>query len=323
MDTLEGRTPLAELCYSGQGTESWAFRVEETMELLLPSVNEYETFKDKTLLHLAIENTHASARVLRAFLRASRMHLQPDRDEQYLYFDKQTRLYYSPGMYVHHLCANKSRNEKQKLLDILESAHFKARYFAPVGEKQPPEATGFSKEVEEYSEEERKREEEQKRRDAEHKAEMARLEKIRKKEMEMIQQKADVEAKALARRQNDELAHLQRLADLDRQYKQQDHTLMIEFAQDLQNRQRLFREEEERKALRHENKINAQTLKAKKEVMALEDRRIRERRQEDELHMKRLMDGAAASRRLQITNGETYPGMDARTTAWQSDEEVD
>lgn len=144
MDSLAGRTPLAELCQAASGSGAkWERLVKQTMELLMPMFDHTWKFYGKTVLHLAINNPTAAVPLLRSFLVTSSVRLHPTRDEDYLYVDAETRLHYSPTKYVEHLCGWKSSQETKDLVELLKAHRFEDRYFAPLGQQQPSRPEGL------------------------------------------------------------------------------------------------------------------------------------------------------------------------------------
>ncbi|KAM7219296.1 hypothetical protein V8F06_005332 [Rhypophila decipiens] len=142
---MQGRFPLAELCYTAQGSNpSWHLTVEDAINQLQPLLDSTWRFMgdDKTVLHLAIDNPTSAFPILRAFLSISKLYANPNRDEDYLYTDPNSNLCYSPTEYVSRLCPTKPPQERAQLVNLLKDNQFRDRFFAVSGD-QPEGAKGL------------------------------------------------------------------------------------------------------------------------------------------------------------------------------------
>ncbi|KAK0749851.1 hypothetical protein B0T18DRAFT_461622 [Schizothecium vesticola] len=145
---LDGRRPLAELCFKASGSgPSWEFQAEAAIRELLPLPDpQWRPVHDKSFLHLAIDNKTSAHALVGAILRVSQLWRNPSRDDDYLYADLATGLFRSPTKYIEQLCPDKLSREKVSLIRLLKSQQFVDRFYAESG-PQPPGAIGLPKEV--------------------------------------------------------------------------------------------------------------------------------------------------------------------------------
>jgi len=146
---LDGRPPLAELCYAARGSgPRWEYRVELAIREFIPlhDVHRWRSLDGKTVLHLAIDNPTSAYPILGAFLRVSQLWRNPNRDDDYLYIDTGNYMCYSLTQYVNRLCPGKSSEERASLIHLLKSNQFVDRFYSEFG-AQPMGAVGLPKEL--------------------------------------------------------------------------------------------------------------------------------------------------------------------------------
>ncbi|KAK1831232.1 hypothetical protein QBC39DRAFT_96289 [Podospora conica] len=145
---LDGRRPIAELCFTASGSgPAWEFQVEAAIRELLPLPDsKWRPTYEKSFLHLAIDNKSCARALLGVILRVSQLWRNPGRDDDYLYSVPATGRFYSLTQYVEQLCQNKRSREKESLIDLLKSQQFVDRFYAESG-PQPPGAVGLPKEI--------------------------------------------------------------------------------------------------------------------------------------------------------------------------------
>jgi hypothetical protein len=114
-----------------------ATRRKECIMLLAPMTNLNWRYRNKTVLHVALEN---GPKVTRTMVLALGIRRDPQRNDKYLYQDKEG-IQYSPDVYVLKLMNGVSDNEKEDLVQYLRQNKIQSRYFRSVmpGEGvQPP-----------------------------------------------------------------------------------------------------------------------------------------------------------------------------------------
>lgn len=335
MDRLGGRSPLAELCFAGNSSgKSWERSVQETMKRLVPSMDHDAEFKGKTVLHLAIDNPHAAVPIVQSFLRVSNVRLHPKKDDDYLFHDTKTDLYYSPSMYVELLCTSKPVGEKKELIDLLETHKFTKRYFGQFDKEQPSGACGFPPSLEKLIEEKRladwKLKEENERNEERHRQELRRAEARAQREIELAQMKSEVEVRQLATTQNMEQSHHQILAAQRLESKRQEGELITQLElsrmTNLNREEGRHRAEQRRLELEQSESMAAQQLRARDRERDSDRRALMQRQNDEYAHMQnvaKLQTGMLQLQQQQQQRQITYPGMDAASDAWKSDDEVD
>ncbi|KAF4994750.1 hypothetical protein FDECE_13023 [Fusarium decemcellulare] len=115
--------PLAMACFSkpfpwcsvANAEAAWGNRVKETMKILIPKTLSAWRYRQKLVLHLALEN---GPEVTKALIEALDVRHEADKEKTYLYTDK-TGMHYSPCEYVRTFLEAGDK-EKNKLVACLE-----------------------------------------------------------------------------------------------------------------------------------------------------------------------------------------------------------
>lgn len=114
--------PLALACFSkpfpwcklANEESDWTLRLQETMKILISKTRKTWRYREKLVLHMALEN---GPEVTKAMLEALDIRHEADKDKTYLYTDR-TGLHYSPCEYVEEFVEIGDK-QKKKLLKCL------------------------------------------------------------------------------------------------------------------------------------------------------------------------------------------------------------
>ncbi|KAF2823662.1 hypothetical protein CC86DRAFT_327483 [Ophiobolus disseminans] len=123
-------------CKIANEEAKFATRRRECILLLGPKTNLKWRYRQKSILHIALEN---GPEVTDAMLEALDVRNDPKREERYLYKDKDG-IEYSPDEYVRRIMQEPTSTDKAHLLLLLEGSKIEPRYFRSVmpGEGEQP-----------------------------------------------------------------------------------------------------------------------------------------------------------------------------------------
>ncbi|KAF2119056.1 hypothetical protein BDV96DRAFT_487778 [Lophiotrema nucula] len=124
-------------CRIADQEADFSTRRKQCIELLVPRTNAGWRYRDKTVLHIALEN---GLEVTSIVLQALNMKVDPERNEKYLHQSKDG-VQYSPDQYVLQRMPDVSVKEKAALVLCLRHNGIESRYFRRVkpGEGEQPE----------------------------------------------------------------------------------------------------------------------------------------------------------------------------------------
>ena len=134
-DEYDNMVPLACACASkpqpwckiANEESDWKVRQKETIQLLAGVTSSKWRYRNMTILHYAMDNGLDTAKTM---VEALDIRYDPDRDEKYLYVDRDGNEY-SPQQYVLQIW-HAEADEKKDLVACLEGAGLKSRYFKRV-----------------------------------------------------------------------------------------------------------------------------------------------------------------------------------------------
>ncbi|KAI0460016.1 hypothetical protein F5B21DRAFT_523907 [Xylaria acuta] len=146
LEEFDNMIPLAIVCTSNphpsckiaNSEADWYTRQRETMHLLVPGTNLRWKARGRTVLHFALEN---GVETTKAIIDALDTHHDPERDEKYLYTDRDG-IEYSPDQWIIRLLDVNPR-EKKALLQCLAECHMASRYFRRIAPGVGEQPEGF------------------------------------------------------------------------------------------------------------------------------------------------------------------------------------
>jgi hypothetical protein len=146
VEEMDNMIPLACVCASrphpwckiANEEEDWKDRQRETMHLLASVTSSTWRYRNMTILHWAMENGLETAKVM---VKALDILYDPERDEKYLYVDRDG-IEYSPQQYVLKLWHAES-DEKKELVTCLKGAGLESRYFKRIFPGQGEQPKGY------------------------------------------------------------------------------------------------------------------------------------------------------------------------------------
>jgi hypothetical protein len=143
-EEFDNMVPLACVCASkphhwckiANEESDWKNRQKDTMHLLAGVTSPKWRYRNMTILHWAMENGLETAK---AMVEALDIRHDPERDEKYLYMDRDG-IEYSPQQYAMKVW-DADDKEKEALIACLEAATLKSRYFKRIlpGKGEQPE----------------------------------------------------------------------------------------------------------------------------------------------------------------------------------------
>ena len=116
----------------------WKIRQKKTMRLLAPRTSPQWRYRNMTILHWAMENGLDTAK---AMITALNIRHDPERDEKYLYVDRDG-IEYSPQQYVMKIWGAEEK-EKERLIASLEGVGLESRYFKRVLPDEGEQPSGY------------------------------------------------------------------------------------------------------------------------------------------------------------------------------------
>ena len=145
-EEFDNMVPLACVCASkpqlwcriANEESDWKDRQKETMRLLASVTSSKWRYRNMTILHYAMENGLETAK---AMVEALNIRYDPDRDEKYLYVDRDG-FEYSPQQYVLKVW-HAEADEKKDMVTCLEDAGLVSRYFKRVMPGQGEQPKGY------------------------------------------------------------------------------------------------------------------------------------------------------------------------------------
>jgi hypothetical protein len=143
-EEYDNMVPLACVCAStsqpwckiANEESDWKNRQKDTMHLLAGVTSPKWRYRNMTILHWAMENGLETAK---AMVKALDIRHDPERDEKYLYMDRDG-IEYSPQQYAMKVW-DADDKEKEAFIACLEAATLKSRYFKRIlpGKGEQPE----------------------------------------------------------------------------------------------------------------------------------------------------------------------------------------
>lgn len=115
------------VCKIANEESDWQTRQKTTIRLLARGTDIRWRSKGRTVLHIALEE---GPDVTKALVEALNIRYDPQKDEKYLYTDKDG-IHYSPHVYVKKILDGKDQ-EKKELIKCLLDCGMKSRYFKKV-----------------------------------------------------------------------------------------------------------------------------------------------------------------------------------------------
>jgi hypothetical protein len=145
-EEFDNMVPLACVCASkphpwckiANEESDWKTRQKETIRLLVPRTSPKWRYRNMTILHWAMENGLDTAK---AMIEALDIRHDPERDEKYLYMDRDG-IEYSPQQYVMKVWVADEK-EKKALITSLEGATLKSRYFKRILPDKGDQPSGY------------------------------------------------------------------------------------------------------------------------------------------------------------------------------------
>ncbi len=145
-EEFDNMVPLACVCASkphawckiSNEESDWKTRQKETMQLLAPKTSPQWRHRNMTILHWAMENGLDTAK---AMIEALDIRHDPERDEKYLYMDRDG-IEYSPQQYVMKVWHGDEK-EKKALIASLEAALLNSRYFKRILPDDGDQPSGY------------------------------------------------------------------------------------------------------------------------------------------------------------------------------------
>ncbi|KAI2622351.1 hypothetical protein GGR54DRAFT_638689 [Hypoxylon sp. NC1633] len=125
-------------CKAANEESDWITRQKKTIEILVPKTKLNWRYRQKTLLHIALDN---GPEITKTMIEALDLRRDPERDEKYLYVDR-TGIHYSPDQYVARIL-EVEKTERQALIECLEQANVKSRYYKAVEPKSDSQPEGY------------------------------------------------------------------------------------------------------------------------------------------------------------------------------------
>lgn len=145
-EEFDNMVPLACVCASkphpwckiANEESDWKDRQKDTMHLLAGVTSAEWRYRNMTILHWAMENGLETAK---AMVKALDICHDPERDEKYLYMDRDG-IEYSPQQYVMKVW-DADEKEKKALISCLEGATLKSRYFKSILPNKGDQPSGY------------------------------------------------------------------------------------------------------------------------------------------------------------------------------------
>lgn len=142
---FDGYIPLAMACKANDNSWSrfaktqgdWRTRQKKTIDLLAPTTKFTWRSNHLSLLHVALLQ---GVQVTEMMIQALDLHNDPERDEGYLYVDREG-LYYSPHQWLRKVSRHVS--EADRLLALLDGAGMQSRYFKKVAPGAGTQPLGY------------------------------------------------------------------------------------------------------------------------------------------------------------------------------------
>lgn len=279
-DEVFGRTPLEELCLRTarkDGDATWNTRLRETMSILFQhQVHKIKKDdKNKSMLHLAIDNTKNPVDVTKALLEFPQ--IWKAINEPVHQFEDPEGFVYSPTKYVERFYHGPKHTAKE-LTGLLRGKRCQDRYFSSRGE-QPEDAVGLPEDLAVEMNRRRRLEREQKQ-------EMARLEELATHQREIRMKDHQLELRISDERHAQTMKQAQRRDSYEQRVSQNKHTL----------------------ALTHERERNQQ-----RRGQLEEDNKLKLRLMTDESNHQQALEDAARTKEIQYKNRLLLQDREAET----------
>ena len=327
----DGRSALQEMALMCDCTKG-STKLEETIKVLINGkANPLEKSRGKNALFLALDNANPVP-ITRALLNCVMLQHINSKENVYLEADPETgtKYYFSPTTYVSRGFSHGPEKQNEQLLKLLVDNGAADRFHAEEGVEQPADAVGMPQEIMDAEEKRKAQEERSRKQKWEDQLDLLRKKQAAELQAEIEEAKQEErifqdEELAQLKREQSELAHMQKLAKEDESnaalkttlrekndaQKQRALQSQLEFeekqkARVAERKARTSQQDQELK-LRFQEEANTQKLA----LQARQDRLAAAASQQKSLTAQRLADtqGAVARRRLAIKEKQNEQAM--------------